>query len=125
MNRNLNRRIHPIAEANGLSPKNLVRIMTNDIYICRSLSFSYEKVKKNSALLNKIAQIAVRNELTIKPYFVGKSGKFAHSDREWYERNKLANEGFIPDRTINIDTIQMPKNDEGKIKKLLKLSDLG
>ena len=110
-----------LSSMNGIS----VRIMTNDIYICRSLSFSYEKVKKNSALLNKIAQIAVRNELTIKPYFVGKSGKFAHSDREWYERNKLANEGFIPDRTISIDTIQMPKNDERKIKKLLELSDLG
>ena len=26
MNRNLNRRIHPIAEADGLSPKKLVRV---------------------------------------------------------------------------------------------------
>ena len=31
MNRNLNRRIHPIAEANGLSPKNLVIMTRNDL----------------------------------------------------------------------------------------------
>lgn len=29
MNRNLNRRIHPIAEADGLSPKKLVKIDRN------------------------------------------------------------------------------------------------
>ena len=110
-----------LSSMNGIS----VMIMTNNMYICRSLSFSYEKVKKNSALLNKIAQIAERNELTIIPCFVGKSNKLADSDKAWYKRNKLANEGFIPDITINVDLIQMPKNDERKIKKLLELSDLG
>ena len=30
MNRNLNRRIHPIAEADGLSPKNLVKLATTE-----------------------------------------------------------------------------------------------
>ena len=30
MNRNLNRRIHPIAEADGLSPKKLVKVITKE-----------------------------------------------------------------------------------------------
>ena len=46
MNKNLDRRIHPIAEADGLSPKKLVKVVTRiELYAYTTMSNIIKSVK--------------------------------------------------------------------------------
>lgn len=51
MNRNLNRRIHPIAEADGLSPKKPRKALASE-FIDKSLTERIKVVKKRLKLVN-------------------------------------------------------------------------
>lgn len=88
-------------ELRGLKGVSIL-IETNDMYMARSLSFSYNNVKKNIEKLNEFTKILVINELTAKIAFVGRNQNLANSDLKWFKNSQLSLEGFIPDYTIKL-----------------------